>query len=375
MLERRWLRWFLIFLGWTAIGLFFTSQSYITYKYAGGRVLLGVILKLQMGEWYAWGLIAPLLVWLARRFPLERGRWARNLPVHIAASVAVAFLKVELDNLVRHYVLLIPGKMAPAYKLHLNLTTYWIIVGATVGFDFYRRYREGELRSSQLTAQLAEARLQALQMQLHPHFLFNTLNSISTLVHRDPEAADRMIARLSELLRMTLEDGGVQEVPLQKELEFLERYLEIERIRFADRLTIQMEIAPETLVARTPYLILQPLVENAIRHGVAPRSRPGRVVVRSHRRDGMLVLEVQDDGPGLVEVLAGGAAETAKPKNGVGVSSTRARLEQLYGSSQKFELKNGADGGAIAVISLPFRTASLGSRNRGADEAANPDRG
>ncbi len=371
MLERRWLRWFLIFLGWTAIGLFFTSQSYITYKYAGGRVLLGVILKLQMGEWYAWGLIAPALVWLARRFPLERGRWARNLPVHVIASVVVAFLKVEVDNLVRHYVLLIPGKTAPAYKLHLNLVTYWAIVGATVGFDYYRRYRKGELRASQLTAQLAEARLQALQMQLHPHFLFNTLNSISTLVHRDPEAADRMIARLSELLRMTLEDGGVQEVPLQKELEFLERYLEIERTRFADRLTIRMEIAPETLMARTPYLILQPLVENAIRHGVAPRSRPGCVVVRARRQDGMLVLEVQDDGPGL----ATGAGGAGKLKNGVGVSSTRARLEQLYGTSHRFELKNGADGGAIAVIALPFKTASTTNGTRGIDEAANPDRG
>jgi two-component system, LytTR family, sensor kinase len=372
MLERRWLRWFLIFLGWTAIGLFFASQSYITYKYAGGRVMLGLILKLQMSEWYAWGLIAPALVWMARRFPLERGRWPRNLPVHILASLLVAFLKVGLDNQVRHYLLQIPGKMAPAYKLHLNILTYWAIVGATAGFDFYRRYREGELRASQLTAQLAKARLQALQMQLHPHFLFNTLNSISTLVHRDPEAADRMIARLSELLRMTLEDGGVQEVPLQKELEFLERYLEIERTRFADRLTICMEIAPETLAARTPYFILQPLVENAIRHGVATRSRPGRVVVRSHRRNGMLVLEVQDDGPGLAN---GSEDGEGKPKNGVGVSSTRARLEQLYGSSQQFELKNGADGGAIAVISFPFQTASIGNGDRGADEAANPDRG
>ncbi len=294
------------------------------------------------------------------------------MPVHIAASLLVAFLKVGLDNQVRNYLLQIPGKMAPAYKLHLNILTYWAIVGATAGFDFYRRYREGELRASQLTAQLAKARLQALQMQLHPHFLFNTLNSISTLVHRDPEAADRMIARLSELLRMTLEDGGVQEVPLQKELEFLDRYLEIERTRFADRLTICMEIAPETLAARTPYFILQPLVENAIRHGVATRSRPGRVVVRSRRQDGMLVLEVQDDGPGLAMEASGGVG---KPKNGVGVSSTRARLEQLYGSSQQFELKNGADGGAIAVISFPFQTASTGNGNRGADEAANPDRG
>jgi len=369
MLQRRWLRWLFQVLLWTSIGLFFASQSYFTYKYAGGKVLLGVILKLQMGEWYAWGLIAPGLVWLARRFPLERGKWARNLPVHLAASLLVAYLKVDLDNLVRSHLLFIPGRMPPAFKVHLNFVTYWVIVGVTMGFDFYRRYREGELRASQLSAQLAEARLKALQMQLHPHFLFNTLNSISALVHKDPEAADRMIARLSELLRMTLEERGAQEVPLEKELEFLERYLEIERTRFADRLSVKMEIAPETLSARTPYLILQPLVENAIRHGVAPRSQPGSVVVRSHRDNGMLVLEVQDDGPGIRHSSAG------KPSQGVGVSSTRARLEQLYGSAQRFELKDGASGGAIAVIAFPFKTLPRNGESRESDEISNPDRG
>jgi two-component system LytT family sensor kinase len=169
-------------------------------------------------------------------------------------------------------------------------------------------------------------------------------------VHKDPEAADRMLARLSELLRLTLENVGVQEVPLAQELEFLERYLEIERTRFADRLIVRMKIEPEALDALTPYLILQPLVENAIRHGIAARSSVGCIMVTARRDDGMLVLEVRDDGPGM----AGGATE----KDGVGISSTRARLEKLYGSAQRFELRNAERGGVVATLAFPFRVSA-----------------
>jgi LytS/YehU family sensor histidine kinase len=155
-----------------------------------------------------------------------------------------------------------------------------------------------------------------------------------------------MIARLSDLLRLTLENIGVQEVRLAKELEFLERYLDIERMRFADRLEVRMQIAPETLDARLPYLILQPLVENAIRHGIAPRSAPGRIEVSAERKDGMLILTVRDDGPGIAET---------NPKKGVGISSTRARLERLYGAAHRFVLQNGAQGGLIVTLALPFQ--------------------
>jgi len=232
------------------------------------------------------------------------------------------------------------------YVFHQNLTTYWVVVAATQGYLYYSRYREGELRTAQLSAQLAQAQLQALRMQLHPHFLFNTLNAISTLVHKDPETADRMIARLSDLLRLTLENIGVQEVRLAKELEFLEQYLEIERMRFADRLEVGMRIAPETLDARAPYLILQPLVENAIRHGIAPRSALGHIEVSSERKDDMLVLSVKDDGPGIA---------ATKTKDGLGISSTRARLERLYGAKHRFELHNGVQAGFIVTLALPFQ--------------------
>lgn len=349
MLKQRWVRWAAIFLGWTLVALFFASQTYITYKYSSGRAPWGIILKLSLSEWYVWALLAPGIVWLARRFPLERGRWMRSLSVHLACGILVALLKWYLEGLARHYILRIPGTTSLVFTLHVNVVTYWLIVGAAHGYFYYRGYREGKLRTSQLSAQLAQAQLQALRMQLHPHFLFNTLNAISTLVHRDSEAADRMIAQLSDLLRLTLEDVGVQEVPLRKELDFLERYLEIERTRFADRLTVKMEIAPETLDARTPYLILQPLVENAVRHGIAPRSQPGQIVIRAQRSDGNLLLEVRDDGPGL----------SAEPKtssvNRIGLASTRARLERLYGAAHRFELKNAPEGGLVVTLAFPFQ--------------------
>jgi two-component system LytT family sensor kinase len=363
MLKRRWIRWLVVFLGWTGVAVFFASQTYLSYKSSGGQANLWLVLKMNLVEWYVWGFLAPEIVWLARRFPLERGRWAGSLPIHVVASVSVALLKWALNNFLRRYLLGFSQSMSLIYVFHQNLVTYWIVVAATQGYLYYSRYRAGELRTAQLSAQLAQAQLQALRMQLHPHFLFNTLNAISTLVHKDPEVADRMIARLSDLLRLTLENIGVQEVRLAQELDFLEQYLEIERMRFPDRLEVRMRIAPETLDARAPYLILQPLVENAIRHGIAPRSTRGRVEVSAERKDGKLILEVRDDGPGI--------SLTANPKDGVGISSTRARLERLYGAAQRFELKNAAEGGLVVTLALPFElmAAVSGERIAGGERA------
>src|SRR5262249_40591374 len=191
-----------------------------------------------------------------------------------------------------------------------------------------------ELKASQLEARLAQAQLQALKMQLHPHFLFNTLHAISALMRKDVEEADRMITRLSDLLRLTLENVGAQEATLRQELEILGRYLEIEQRRFGDRLQVKMEIEPETLDARAPNLILQPLVENAIRHGIAPRSAPGLIEIRASRAGDKLELQVRDNGVGL-------PTDHREPiKEGVGLANTRARLEQLYGAAYRFEVNN-----------------------------------
>src|SRR5207248_259251 len=212
--------------------------------------------------------------------------------------------------------LLVPFNLARNVFVMLDkeLLVYCIIVLISHAAVYYQRYREGELRASQ-------AQLQALKMQLHPHFLFNTLHSISALVHRDPEAADKMIARLGDFLRLTLDASATQEVPLRRELEFLNCYLDIERVRFSDRLTTSIEVDPRVLDCRVPNLILQPLVENAIRHGVSQRTAPGHVRVSAERLGDALRLEVSDNGSGLSQ------QPPARPagSGGVGLSNTRAR--------------------------------------------------
>ena len=189
-----------------------------------------------------------------------------------------------------------------------------------------------------------------LEMQLQPHFLFNTLHAISTLMHRDVQGADRMMSRLSDLLRLTLDNGDEQEVPLKKELEFLEGYLEIEQIRFQDRLTIKRDVDPEVLDARVPNLILQPLVENAIRHGIEPRLGPGVVEISCHRSNGRLEIRIRDNGPGIPKASQG------RFKEGIGLSNTRARLEQLYSKSFHFNLETPANHGLSVTLSIPYQT-------------------
>ena len=214
--------------------------------------------------------------------------------------------------------------------------------------DYYERYQAGEFRASQLEAQLAQAQLQALKMQLQPHFLFNTLNSISALQLTDVEAANRMTARLGDFLRLTLDNAGQQEVPLRQEMEFLRGYLEIESIRFQDRLQVTLDLDPETLDTHVPNLILQPIVENAIKYAVVKRAAAGHIQIRAHRYNGALRLQVQDDGPGLQLPALGNIAT-----RGVGLDNTRRRLQQLYGNAQKFELANVPEGGLLVTLEIP----------------------
>src|SRR5262249_52260530 len=248
MLEGRGVRWSLIFLGWTLLGLFFATQNYINAYLQGSyaaytkRALTwrqAVVLSLS--EWYLWAMLAPLILWLARRFPIERPARLRGLLVHAVAGLALSVFKVMADGNAVRLLGFHPAVAMSSFKLHPNLLTYWAIVGGAHAFGYYQRYRERELRASQLEARLAQTQLQVLKMQLHPHFLFNTLHAISALMHRDVEAADRMITRLNDLLRLTIESAGVQEVPLRQEMAFLGRYLEIQQTRFSDRLRVKVE--------------------------------------------------------------------------------------------------------------------------------------
>jgi two-component system, LytTR family, sensor kinase len=239
-------------------------------------------------------------------------------------------------------------------NLDWALMTYSAIVGLSYAFAYYRESRARAVRAAHLEARLAEARLKTLEAELHPHFLFNTLHAISTLVHTQPESADRMISRLSDLLRITFDRSGAACVPLQEELEFLQKYLEIEQTRFEDRLTVDYEIDPDTLDAEVPRLILQPLVENAIKHGVAPRTGPGTVSIASRHDGSQLCLMVRDNGVGL----SGG--DRAKLHHGVGLANTRDRLECLYGAAHALDFIEAGEGLTVEMR-LPFHRVSSGS--------------
>jgi len=229
-----------------------------------------------------------------------------------------------------------------------DMMTYWAIVGLSHALRYNGEARDRELRESQLETHLVEAQLQALQRQLQPHFLFNTLNTISALMHRDVDAADNMIAKLSDLLRISLHNVGTQEVPLKEELDFLSKYLEIEQSRFRDRLTVVFDVQPDTLDALVPHLVLQPLVENSIKHGIGPRPTPGRIEIRSRRTGSLLELEVKDNGLGL------SAARLTDFNRGVGLANTRSRLQHLYGSSHRFEFRQPAGGGLSVLVAIPL---------------------
>lgn len=350
LLVQRASRWLWFFSGWTALGLFSATQIYIRYAYYSDNPPdWQKALTIALLDWYSWAALSPLLFWIARRFPFERNVRGASLGVHFFAGISCSFLKMLLEHKAFRLLLAQPTLDLSLVALQQYVLTYFAIVGVLYALDYYRKYREHELKSSQLEARLAQAQLQALKVQLHPHFLFNTLHAISALLHKDTEAADRMLARLSDLLRLALDNVGVHEVRLKQELEFLERYLEIQQTRFQDRLTIRMEIAPETLDAFVPNLILQPLVENAIRHGIAPRASAGQVDVSAGRIDGRLQLEVRDDGPGI------SPANLQSSNDGVGLANTKARLQQHYGADHRFEIRNLKEGGLAVTLSIPWR--------------------
>jgi two-component system LytT family sensor kinase len=342
---------------WTLYGLFFGSQAIVQQAYWGGPIAWKRSLLTWLVCGYVWAILTPPVLYLSERFRLERRHSLRAVFIHLPASILFSLLLVLIFVSVSRFIGLPPRPLPYLQELenlfivefHLGLVTYWVILGIKHAVDYYRAYRERELLASQLETRLVEAQLQVLKMQLHPHFLFNTLHAISSLMHRDVEEADRMIARLSDLLRTTLENVGVQEVSLKQELEMLESYLKIEQTRFRDRLRIEIEIDPQTLDARVPNLILQPLVENAIKHGVSSRAAAGLVQIRARRENGRLQLRVRDDGRGLPD------GSGASLKEGVGLANTRARLRQLYGEAHQFELVNAPEGGLEVHLSIPFR--------------------
>ena len=353
MHKRRWVPGIVIFASWSLFAAFMALQEHYTAQVMSKPMTWAYTFRAEFTYAYLWALLTPWILWLAKRFPVDQRNWYRMAPLHAAACV----LSVTVQK--SAYVLLVPA-YSPQWRVHdlatwlrsvtvsldYGVLLYGIVLLVHYAVENYARCQEGRVRASKLETQLAQAQLNALKMQLHPHFLFNTLHSISTLVNEDPEAAEAMIARLSELLRLSLENTGAQEVPLSQELEFVERYLEIEQIRFEDRLRILFDVDPQTLDAQVPNLILQPLVENAIRHGIAQKPG-GTVEVRASLVEGKLLLQVLDDGVGL--------ASKCLNRPGLGLTNTRARLDAIYGKEHDFVLRNASNGGAEAAIRIPFQ--------------------
>ena len=362
-MKNRWGRWLLGFCFWTVLGLSFASQFYISSAKAGLAITWGQAVSYALGDWYVFAALSIPVIRLARRFRFEVGSGVRSLAAHALGSVLFSLAYMVVRAWVGQWQS--TASFGEAFKpllvktWHFNLLIYWVIVAVSQAFDYYQRFRERELRSSELEKLLAQAKLQALQMQLNPHFLFNALHSISSLMHKDVEAADRMVTRLGDLLRAALESSDTQEVTLRQELEFLERYLEIEQIRFGSRLSLRKDIATDTLDAQVPNLILQPLVENAIRHGIEPWAKPGRIELGARRTADRLTLEVSDNGAGLRDL------EPAE--EGVGLSNTRARLRELYGEAHCFELRRGPEGGLLARLTIPFRVENTPHENSNAN--------
>ena len=315
------------------------------------------MLAYGLADWYVWALLAPGIFWLAHRFSFTRAP-LQSVAVHLPMSIAFLVLRYWLRLLVG---ILMPfvsvGTPALFSSLALQLFVYWAILAVAVAGEYQRMYRGEQIAAAALKTQLARAELGLLKMQLQPHFLFNTLNAISEQVHTDPEAADRMITHLSELLRYTIGSAEAQEVSLGEELALLERYLVIQRARFAGRLEVTLDVDASVMDAFVPNLVLQPLVENAIRHGIAPRASGGQVEILARRdlKKRLLRLEVRDDGIGIEAARA--RREHEDGREGVGIANTVARMRQLYGDEYSFTLDDNPGGGTVAALTLPLHEA------------------
>ena len=365
----------LLILGfWILFGLLETTGTYVASKATEYPLPFDTAVLANMPFWLVWALLTPVAFWLAYRFRFREGHPVRFGLIHFPAALVLSGIQILVAGGIYYWATRLyfwthwPDTMdttigefysrwAQTYLI-VDVIVYWAIVGAYYALDYHRRYRERELetarletQTAQLEARVTEARLAALRMELNPHFLFNTLNAISALVRRgEHKEAVTMLARLGDLLRVTLERGGEQEIPLEKELEYLARYLEIERVRFHDRLTIETEVAEDAAHALVPTFILQPLVENAVRHGISRSTEAGIIRVIARRApDDRLVLTVWDSGVGF-------AAREGGVREGVGMKNTRARLEQLYGSRASLGWENVPGGGARVTVTMPFVT-------------------
>lgn len=335
----------LVLLGSTVVGLIFALPMWAEMGW-----------KQALAQWWAWGLMVPLIFWADRALPFTGRQFGPRAVAHIPGSILFTALYLYVFFILRaamgtmKWSVLTPENMlkaAPGWFIW-SVLIYWMIVGSLQAYRYYERYLSSELRLERVEKSYSHARLNALRMQLDPHFLFNALNTISSHVERDPRLTRRMIEHLGDLLRLSLENKDRQEVPLAEELAFLDHYLEIQKIRFGDQLTLDIDVAPEVRYASVPSLFLQPLVENAIRHGISRRISGGTVRVAARPVGTNLVIQVEDDGIGLAP---GWKIENS---SGLGLTVTRERIEGLYPGQHAFSIRRRPEGGTMVEVLLPL---------------------
>jgi two-component system LytT family sensor kinase len=335
---------------WAVVAVLFATQSFIGSHYVVRPLSWGHAFAVAFLVWSLRAVGAIPAYLLAARFPFRSTTIVKAAAVHVPASIAIAVAEQMVYSFVLTHTTWFGGAVPSPVEVQMNVAVYWVVVGVAHGVRYYSDARRDAVAAARLQSQLAAARLDLLQGQLQPHFLFNTLNDIAELIHEDAERADAMLTNLAELLRSSLRGASSRETTLRDELAFLKRYLDIVRMRFSDRLTVRVDVPDDLLEARVPSLLLQPIVENAVRHGVARRDGSGLVAVTAHQRHGRLYLEVSDDGPGIVADSTRGT--------GVGLANTRERLREQFGAAALFELRPGRSGvGATAVIELPLSMA------------------
>ena len=342
----------------TLASLIYATQFYLYHRLQSPEpYTVGTALAEGFVDWYVWAALAPVILSVARRIPFRRNRWPFFLLVHVPASLIFSFIHIiaqaALDQTLIHgrydaVHVFEQSRNLFARTFHFGVLIYCLIVIIRNAFDYFR---DQEIHAARLQAELARAQLQTLQMQIHPHFLFNTLHAISSLMPRDLKAADRMIASLSDLLRMSIAQTDLQEVSLRQELEFLDKYLEIEKMRFQNRLQVEMKIDSDILECQVPRWILQPLAENSIRHGLSKHDEKGKIEIEAHSKNGFLEIHVRDNGRGI--------DQPAERVEGIGLRNIRARLRQLYRADQEMEIKRAVDGGTDVMIRLPLHSKPL----------------
>jgi two-component system LytT family sensor kinase len=361
LMQRRWGRWAALALLWTILGLLFSVPGLSTPNWK--RMLLS-----SLAQWWSWGIVTPLIFAFDARLPFSERQLGRRILAHLLPSLVFTLFYLYVFAAMSALVGVSPWSTLAGTRLLVNALrggilwswlVYWLLFGARQTFRYYEHYLQSELRLERMERNLSQARLNALRMQLDPHFLFNALNTVSAQVERDPRLALRIIEHLGDLLRLSLEARDRQQVPLAEEMAFLEHYVAIQKIRFGSTLRIDTEIDPDVKYALVPCFIVQPLVENAIRHGISRRASGGAVTVTAQRCEQRVEIRITDDGVGLP---AGWTLEKGK---GLGLSVTGERIAGLHPNGEsRFTVTPRSDGGTEVQISLPLRFAAEEAHDR-----------